>query len=149
MHVLFEEEGAFKAATIVTDNETSLQVETASGKRSKIKSANVLLRYSEPAATGLLDQAEALAADIEPEFLWECVGDGEGSVSVTASFLFLILPTSTSVTSPRRLKPLRSFWPCMRRRSIFIARAKVVSARHRPRFSRPPLPASKGNASKP
>jgi hypothetical protein len=49
MHVLFEEDGAFKAATIVTDNDTSLQVETASGKRSKIKSANVLLRYSEPA----------------------------------------------------------------------------------------------------
>ena len=69
MHVLFEEEGAFKAATIVTDNDTSLQVETASGKRSKIKSANVLLRYDEPAATVLLDQAEALAAGIEPDFL--------------------------------------------------------------------------------
>jgi exoribonuclease-2 len=88
MHVLFEEEGAFKAATIVTDNDTSLQVETASGKRSKIKSANVLLRYNEPAPTALLEQAEALAGDIEPDFLWECIGDGEFSFSDFANEYF-------------------------------------------------------------
>jgi hypothetical protein len=48
MHVLFEEDGAFKAATVLADNDASLQVETASGKRAKIKSANVLLRFKEP-----------------------------------------------------------------------------------------------------
>jgi exoribonuclease-2 len=74
MHVLFEEDGAFKTATLVADNDSSLQVETASGKRSKIKSANVLLRYSEPAPALLLDQAEVLATGIEADFLWECVG---------------------------------------------------------------------------
>jgi exoribonuclease-2 len=59
MHVLFEEDGAFKAATIVTDNDSSLQVETVSGKRSKIKATNVLLRYSEPVPTALLDQGRS------------------------------------------------------------------------------------------
>ena len=99
MHVLFEEEGAFKAATIVTDNDTSLQVETASGKRSKIKSANVLLRYDEPAAAVLLDQAEALAAGIEPDFLWECVGDGEFSFSDFANEYFGHAATALEATA--------------------------------------------------
>ncbi len=79
MHVIFEEDGAFKTATILTDNDTSLQVETASGKRAKIKSTNVLLRYLTPAPGELLASAEALAEGIEAEFLWECAGDGEFS----------------------------------------------------------------------
>ncbi len=79
MHVIFEEDGAFKTATILTDSDTSLQVETASGKRAKIKSTNVLLRYLTPAPGELLASAEALAEGIEAEFLWECAGDGEFS----------------------------------------------------------------------
>ena len=79
MHVLFEEDGAFKTATILTDNDASLQVETASGKRAKIKSSNVLLRYLTPAPGELLEQAETLAEGIEQEFLWECAADGEFS----------------------------------------------------------------------
>ena len=77
MYVLFEEDGAFKTATVLTDNDASLQVETASGKRSKIKSANVLLRYKEPAPGELLVRAETLAESVEAEFLWECASDGE------------------------------------------------------------------------
>ena len=88
MHVLYEEEGAFRTATILVDNDSSLQVETASGKRSKIKAANVLLRYGEPAPTLLLEQAEALATSIEQEFLWECLGDGEFSFSDFANEYF-------------------------------------------------------------
>ena len=77
MHLLFEEDGAFKTATLLTDNDSSLQIEMASGKRAKIKAANVLLRFKEPAPGELLAQAEAQAADVEAEFLWECLADGE------------------------------------------------------------------------
>ena len=49
MHVIFEEDGGFKTATILADNDASLQVETASGKRAKIKSSKILLRYKETA----------------------------------------------------------------------------------------------------
>jgi len=77
MHVLFEEDGAFRAATILADNDSSLQVEAASGKRSKIKAASVLLRYDEPAPAVLLEQAELLLPGIEADFLWECVADSE------------------------------------------------------------------------
>ena len=79
MHVLFEEDGAFKTATILTDNDASLQVETSSGKRAKIKAANVLLRYREPAPGELLSRAESLTGDMDTDFLWECASDGEFS----------------------------------------------------------------------
>ena len=79
MHVLFEEEGSFKTGTVLTDNDSSLQVEMASGKRSKIKAATVLLRFEKPAAASLLEAAEPIAGGIEPDFLWECVNDGEFS----------------------------------------------------------------------
>ncbi len=77
MNVLFEEDGAFKTGTIVADNDSSLQVDTASGKRVKLKAANVLLRFAAPGAGELLAQAEAAAADIETEFLWEVCGEAE------------------------------------------------------------------------
>ena len=77
MYALYEEDGAFKAGTVLTDNDASLQVESATGKRSKIKSANVLLRFKEPAPSELLSQAEAAAGNVDAEFLWECASDGE------------------------------------------------------------------------
>jgi exoribonuclease-2 len=79
MFVLFEEDGAFKTGALLADNDASLQVETVSGKRAKIKAANVLLRFEKPAASALLDAAEPLADGIEAEFLWECASDGEFS----------------------------------------------------------------------
>lgn len=77
MFILFEEDGAFKAGSVLADNDATLQVESASGKRSKIKAANVLLRFKEPSPTALLGLAESEAAGIDPEFLWECAGEGE------------------------------------------------------------------------
>ena len=77
MHVLFEEDGAFKAGTMLADNATSLQVETSTGKRVKVKAAYVLLRFAQPSPGELLERAEAEAEGIEPEFLWEVSGDAE------------------------------------------------------------------------
>jgi len=79
MNVLFEEDGGFRAGTIMADNDSSLQVELPTGKRSKIKSATVLLRFATPSAAHLLEQATPLAGEIEADFLWECVSDGEFS----------------------------------------------------------------------
>lgn len=77
MYLLFEEDGAFKTGTIVADNDASLQVDTASGKRIKLKAAHVLLRFAAPAPTELLTQAEVQAVAIETEFLWEVCPDAE------------------------------------------------------------------------
>ena len=77
MNLLFEEDGAFKAGVVLADNNTSLQVELPSGKRSKVKAANVLLRFEAPPPAELMERAEAQAAEIDTDFLWEVCGDAE------------------------------------------------------------------------
>ena len=77
MYVLFEEEGSFKTGTILSEQEASLQIESASGKRSKIKAQAALLKFREPAASSLLGLAEPAAKEVEAAFLWECCSDGE------------------------------------------------------------------------
>jgi exoribonuclease-2 len=77
MNVLYEESGAFKSGTVLADNDSSLQVEAPHGKRSKIKSAAVLLRFERPAPAELTQAAEAYAAAVDTEFLWECSGAAE------------------------------------------------------------------------
>jgi len=77
MNVLFEEEGAFKAGTVMADQNTSLQVEMPSGKRSKVKAANVLLRFDGIAPAELMARAEAGSEDIDTDFLWEVCPEEE------------------------------------------------------------------------
>ncbi len=77
MNILFEEDGAFRAGTVLADNTTSLQVELASGKRAKVKAANVLQRFAAPAPGELLERAEAEAEGIDINFLWEVCGEAE------------------------------------------------------------------------
>ena len=77
MNVLYEDGGAFKVATVLADSDNALQVETPHGKRAKIKSKDVLLRFPEPSAADLLAQAEALAGGIDADFLWQCCGTEE------------------------------------------------------------------------
>lgn len=74
MNVLYEDNGTFKAATVLTDADNSLHVEAPHGKRTKIKSRDVLLRFPEPGAAELFAQAEALAEGIDTDFLWQCCG---------------------------------------------------------------------------
>ena len=77
MHVMFEDDGQLKAATVLADQETSLQVEAASGRRAKIKAANVLLRFADPSPGEALATGHKLAAELDPAFLWEASGDAE------------------------------------------------------------------------
>ena len=77
MNVLYEDSGAFKVAMVLVDSDNTLQVEAPHGKRAKIKSKDVLLRFPEPGAGELLAQAEALAVGIDADFLWQCCGAEE------------------------------------------------------------------------
>src|SRR5882762_9596068 len=77
VNVLYEDSGAFKVATVLADSDSTLQVEAPHGKRAKIKSKDVLLRFPEPGALELLAQAEAMAGGIEADFLWQCCGAEE------------------------------------------------------------------------
>jgi exoribonuclease-2 len=77
MFVLFEEDGAFRAGTVLADNDNSLQVENTHGKRVKLKRAHVLLEFREPAPAELLTRAESAAAGLDTDFLWDVCGDTE------------------------------------------------------------------------
>lgn len=84
MNIFYEENGNFKVGAILSDNTTSLQVESTHGKRSKIKAANVLLRFNQPGLTEFIAQAEAMAASIDVEFLWQCSPPEEFSFEALA-----------------------------------------------------------------
>jgi exoribonuclease-2 len=77
MNVLFEDDGQLKAGAVLADQDTSLMVEAASGKRMKVKVGNVLLRFAAPGPSEALGEAHKLAADLDPNFLWEASDDAE------------------------------------------------------------------------
>jgi exoribonuclease-2 len=77
MNVLYEETGSFKVGAMMSESDSSLQVEAPHGKRSKIKTASVLLRFEQPPLADFLGKAELFAADIDTAFLWECCGEAE------------------------------------------------------------------------
>jgi exoribonuclease-2 len=77
MNLFFEESGDFKVGTMMSQAGEAYQVEMASGKRTKVKIKDVLLQYEKPSPTDLMEQAKAVAADIDLEFLWEVAGEEE------------------------------------------------------------------------
>ncbi|AYR22644.1 RNB domain-containing ribonuclease [Herbaspirillum rubrisubalbicans] len=77
MNLLFEESGDFKAGSIMTQQGESYQVEMASGKRAKVKSRDALLQFAAPSPQELLQQAQAIAEEIDLDFLWEVAGEEE------------------------------------------------------------------------
>lgn len=77
MNLLFEEDGAFKAGSILSSTDASHQVELSSGKRTKVKAAHVLLQFDDLSAARLLEAAHAEAATIDLDFLWEAAPQDE------------------------------------------------------------------------
>jgi exoribonuclease II len=71
VNVFYEEDGAFKVGAVLADNNTSLQVEAAHGKRSKIKANAVVLRFEQPGLMPFLDSAQRVADELDADFLWE------------------------------------------------------------------------------
>lgn len=76
-HLLFEEDGAFKAGTVLGGTDAAYQVELSTGKRMKVKASHVLLRFDQPAPAVLLASARRDADAIDLDFLWECAAQDE------------------------------------------------------------------------
>lgn len=76
-YALFDEAGKFLAGRVMSEAESSMQVELDSGKRVKVKSANVMLRFEKPQPAELMSQAQALAAEIDLDLAWEFAPEGE------------------------------------------------------------------------
>ena len=62
MNVLYEEDGEFKVGAVLATNPASLQVESPHGRRSKVKVAQVLMRFEQPAGAELLVRGQEFAA---------------------------------------------------------------------------------------
>ena len=77
MYVLFDDGGKFLAGRVMQEADASLQVELDSGKRVKVKAANVMLRFARPAPAELVAQAQLLAAEIDLTLAWEFAPEGE------------------------------------------------------------------------
>ncbi len=71
MHILFDEAGKLMTGRLMSEAESSLQVELESGKRVKVKLANTLLRFDKPAPAALMPAATALAESMELELAYE------------------------------------------------------------------------------
>jgi exoribonuclease-2 len=98
MNVFFEEDGSFKVASIMSETDSTLQVESASGKRSKIKANTVLFRFESPMA-GFIDAANAEASTLDLDFLWECCGDDEFGTVEFATEYYGRKPTPTEIAA--------------------------------------------------
>ncbi|MFN5348490.1 MAG: ribonuclease catalytic domain-containing protein [Polaromonas sp.] len=77
MFVLFEEAGKHLAGRILSETDSSLQVELDSGKRVKVKAVNALLKFEKPAPADFVAAAQRLSADIELELAWEFASEDE------------------------------------------------------------------------
>ena len=71
MFLLFEEAGKFVAGRVLSEAEASVQVELDSGKRVKVKGANILLKFEKPAPAQLLSEASLISQSIELDLAWE------------------------------------------------------------------------------
>ncbi|MBX9871666.1 MAG: RNB domain-containing ribonuclease [Burkholderiaceae bacterium] len=95
MHALFDEAGKFLAGRILSEAEASLQVELETGKRVKVKSANLLLKFDKPAPAELLAAAQALSASIELDLAWEFAPEDDFAFADLAAVYFEDPPSLT------------------------------------------------------
>jgi exoribonuclease-2 len=99
MHLLFEEDGAFKAGTVLSGTDASFQVELPTGKRTKVKASHVMLRFEQPSPAKLLKDALPAAEEIDLGFLWECAPQDEFGFEDLAREYFGAAPSPVQATS--------------------------------------------------
>ncbi len=86
--ILFEEDGAFRVGTILSEAGASFQVEAAHGKRSKVKASAILLRFDGQSLAAFMPEAQRMADPLDPQFLWEVCGVDEFSFDALAAEYF-------------------------------------------------------------
>ena len=77
MYALYEDAGKFHAGRVMTEADSSMQIELDSGKRVKVKSANVLLKFDKPLPAELFASAQTIARDIDLDLAWEFAPEQE------------------------------------------------------------------------
>lgn len=75
MNLYFEEDGAFKAGTVLAQAGNAYQVTLTTGRRTKVKASHVFFSFESPSAADLIKDLAAEAASLDPAFLWEVSPD--------------------------------------------------------------------------
>ncbi len=88
MYALFEDAGKFFAGRVMSEADTSAQVELESGKRVKVKAVNVLLKFEQPQPAELIAAAQEKASEIELDLAWEFAPEEDFSFSELARDYF-------------------------------------------------------------
>ena len=104
MFLLFEEAGKFVAGRVLSEAEASVQVELDSGKRVKVKGANILLKFEKPAPAQLLSEASLISQSIELDLAWEFAPEAEfGFADIAREYFSADASTSQQVGALMRL----------------------------------------------
>ncbi|WBY00804.1 RNB domain-containing ribonuclease [Ramlibacter tataouinensis] len=77
MYALFDEAGKLQAGRVLSEAESSAQIELDSGKRVKVKAQNLLLKFDKPQPADLVAAAQSLAQGIELDLAWEFAPEEE------------------------------------------------------------------------
>ncbi len=77
MYALFEDAGKFHAGRLMSEADSSAQIELESGKRVKVKAANLLLKFEQPPPAELVARAQALSRDIDLDLAWTFAPEAE------------------------------------------------------------------------
>ena len=93
MFVLFEEAGKYLGGRVLSEAESSAQVELETGKRVKVKGANIVLRFDKPAPAELIAEARTLAATVDLDLAWEFAPAEEFGFSDLAADYFTAKPS--------------------------------------------------------
>jgi exoribonuclease-2 len=99
MYALFEEAGKFQTGRILSEAESSAQIELESGKRVKVKATHVLLKFDKPAPAELMRDAQALSPSIELDLAWEFAPEDEFGFADLAREYFSAQATLTEQTA--------------------------------------------------
>ncbi len=99
MYALFEEAGKFQTGRILSEAESSAQIELESGKRVKVKAANLLLKFDKPSPADLMRDAQALSPTIELDLAWEFAPEDEFGFADLAREYFSEQSTLTEQTA--------------------------------------------------
>ena len=99
MYALFEEAGKFQTGRVLSEAESSAQIELESGKRVKVKAAQLLLKFDKPSPVDLMREAQALSATIELDLAWEFAPDDEFGFADLAREYFSDQATLTEQTA--------------------------------------------------
>ena len=122
MNIFYEESGQFKVATVIQKTDSTYQADTQHGKRTKIKANNVFVEF-DISMESFLTQAQAEAAEIDTDLLWEVCGEDEFSAAAIAEEYYGHAPKSIELAATL----------------IALYAAPMYFTKKAKAFSRPPL----------